>query len=251
MTSHIEEAALNDYVDGLLSAEARAGVERHLAACDACASSAAALFRLVARLGALPRSVPPRGDLRPAIRARIGAVSAALEVAAGVPGAAAARGGATPGAGARPLRLRRRFALAAAAVLLVASTATVTRWLVLREGRGATGAAEAGAVASTGATEPGREPEASDVALAAFHRDESRYTSAIAELEGALRRERTGLSPETLGILRRNLEVIDRALAESRAALDRDPANAELGRMILSTYSQKLELLRRARESTS
>ncbi|HET9986527.1 MAG TPA: zf-HC2 domain-containing protein [Longimicrobiales bacterium] len=247
MTSHIAEAALNDYVDGVLSAEARAGVERHLAECDACASSAAALFRLVARLGALPRSVPPREDLRPAIRARIGAVSAAVEAAAGVPAEAAARPGATPGDGARRLRLRRRFALAAAAVLLVASTATVTRWLVLREGRGATGAVGASAVASTGATEA----EASDVALAAFHRDESRYTAAIAELEGALRRERTRLSPETLGILRRNLEVIDRALAESRAALARDPANAELGRMILSTYSQKLELLRRARESTS
>lgn len=249
MTSHIDEAALNEYVDGSLPAEECARVERHLSACDACAASAAALFRLVEEVRALPRSVRPSRDLRPAIRARIGGLPDAPRRRAPVEPGPGARSGAAAralAAGVRP----RRLAQAAAVVLLVASTAAVTRWLVLRDAREA-GSAGAAAGAPAAVAAPDR-PEAGDVvALAAFRRDESRYTAAIAELEAALRRDRARLAPETLRILRRNLEVIDRALAESRAALARDPANAELERMILSTYSKKLELLRRAREFSS
>ena len=49
-----------------------------------------------------------------------------------------------------------------------------------------------------------------------------------------------------MAILERNLRVIDSALAESRAALKSDPANRSLGRLVLSAYEQKLELLKRA-----
>ncbi|HUP19296.1 MAG TPA: hypothetical protein VM778_05005, partial [Gemmatimonadota bacterium] len=54
------------------------------------------------------------------------------------------------------------------------------------------------------------------------------------------------LAPETMAIVRRNLEVIDAAIAELRAALERDPGNGELTRMLLATYQRKIELLEQA-----
>ena len=51
-------------------------------------------------------------------------------------------------------------------------------------------------------------------------------------------------------IVRRNLEVIDAAIAELQAALEDDPGNGELTRMLLATYQRKIELLEQAARST-
>jgi hypothetical protein len=61
----------------------------------------------------------------------------------------------------------------------------------------------------------------------------------------ALQERRERLSPETIASVERNLEVIDRALAEVRAALERDPGNKELTRMLVSTHRKKVDTLRR------
>ena len=81
---------------------------------------------------------------------------------------------------------------------------------------------------------------------ASFVRDERRYAAEIGQLQRQLAEQRERLSPATVAILERNLRVIDSALAESRAALKSDPANRSLGRLVLSAYEQKLELLKRA-----
>ena len=52
---------LVEYVDDELSAEGRAVVERHLAACDACAAEVRALREAAELVGSLPRAEAPRG----------------------------------------------------------------------------------------------------------------------------------------------------------------------------------------------
>jgi len=63
----------------------------------------------------------------------------------------------------------------------------------------------------------------------------------------AIVRERTGdLDPRTVAILESNLRLIDQAIAESRAAVVRDPASRFLRDQLNRTLDQKLELLRTA-----
>jgi len=70
------------------------------------------------------------------------------------------------------------------------------------------------------------------------------FDRASGELGRALALERHRLRPETVALLERNLEIIDAAIAESRAALARDPANAELRGLFAAAYRHKVELLR-------
>ena len=60
-------------------------------------------------------------------------------------------------------------------------------------------------------------------------------------------RERRGeLDSATVAVLVRNLVVIDRAIAQSRAALARDPHSPFLGDQLTRALGQKVELLRTA-----
>jgi anti-sigma-K factor RskA len=69
------------------------------------------------------------------------------------------------------------------------------------------------------------------------------FDRATNELGVILAAERGRLRPETVAVLERNLAVIDAAITESRAALARDPANAELRRLFAAASRQKVELL--------
>ena len=73
---------------------------------------------------------------------------------------------------------------------------------------------------------------------------ERSYEDAIADLQRALDDQQSGLAPETLRILQANLDIIDRALSESRAALHADPGNDALTEMLRSGYERKLDVLR-------
>jgi anti-sigma-K factor RskA len=70
------------------------------------------------------------------------------------------------------------------------------------------------------------------------------YDAAARELSGILAAERERLRPETVVLVERNLAIIDAALADARTALERDPANPELRRLLAAAYRQKVELLR-------
>jgi anti-sigma-K factor RskA len=70
------------------------------------------------------------------------------------------------------------------------------------------------------------------------------FDRASGELGRTLELERHRLRPETVALLERNLEIIDAAIAESRAALARDPANPELRGLFAAAYRHKIELLR-------
>jgi hypothetical protein len=81
-----------------------------------------------------------------------------------------------------------------------------------------------------------------DPVLAAAERD---YEAAANALLDALQKRQAEIQPETLVAVRANLEVIDRALAEVREALARNPQNPELNRMLVATHRKKVDVLRR------
>lgn len=115
------------------------------------------------------------------------------------------------------------WGLAAAAVLLIALSSSATLWWLRRS-------APPPAVRSADA-------------VASIELD---YASAATELGAALVQARTRLAPATVATIERNLAVIDSALAESRRALAGDPGNAALEYLVLASWRQKVDFLRRA-----
>ncbi len=160
----------------------------------------------------LPRRIEPPRDLWPGIATRIARAKTV-----------------TPAFGNGPARAAwmRPVWMAAAALALVVGSSLVT-WGIVRGGPGDPVADSRGAATLEG-----------------FAGLEAEYQGATDELLRAVRRGEVRLSPWTLTVLERNLRIIDEALAESRDALARDPANETLRLMILGTWRQKLDLLRR------
>lgn len=210
MTIHIEDDQLQDYLDGLLPDAKRAEVERHLGVCAACFRAERDLRNVLQEISALPTTIQPERDLRPAIHARIDAAGRSRVLDRTIGSA--------------------RWALAAAALLLVTTTSALT-WLLMRNST-----AETELVAS------GAWPDAAE----RFRVVEANYIAATNELEQTLQEQRTQLAPETVQLLEENLTIIDRALAEASAALRADPSNLALSEMLVAAYEKKLDLLRRA-----
>jgi anti-sigma factor RsiW len=74
---------------------------------------------------------------------------------------------------------------------------------------------------------------------------EAEYVRRAGVLARLVEQDRAMLAPATVATLERNLEVIDRAIEESRAALAADPASRELEMLLRATHEQKVELLER------
>ena len=161
----------------------------------------------------LPRNIEPPRDLWPEIADRISR-------------------GKVVSAEFGPARARRAWlrptALAAAAAVLVVLSSTVTTLVLRRPFQPSTALT----------TTPGL--------VADFAGIELEYVNAADEILRAVHAGEVQLSPVTVAVLERNLQVIDDAIRESREALARDPANAALRDMVLASYRHKLDLLRRA-----
>jgi anti-sigma factor RsiW len=215
MNEHPDERQLNDLADDTLSAADRLGVEAHVSSCAPCRDTVESLRVLRAGLRALPRDVAPPTHVLAAVHARIESVD-------------------PPAWYARP----RLLAAAAVALMVVSSAATA---LVLRGGADASApqAAAVEAARPAGTTRP--------VAAGGLERS---YEDAIAELQRTFALQRADLAPETLQVVETSLVVIDGALAEARAALEADPANAGLADLVRAGYERKLDLLRSATSHT-
>jgi hypothetical protein len=79
-------------------------------------------------------------------------------------------------------------------------------------------------------------------ALAAFRQSEG----TVETLKDEYERRRSSLSPETVATIEKNLEIVDHAIAEARAALAKDPSNPDLPLLLSGVYRQKAELLQDA-----
>jgi anti-sigma factor RsiW len=214
MDEHLDER-LSAYVDGALTGEALAAAEAHLAGCAACRDAVQGLRQVVGLARALDDR-PPSRDLWPGIAERITAARGAAVVA---------------------LKPRRRFVfsipqLAAAGVVLSLFSAGIAGTAVHL-------AARHGEPATAAATPAAGLPQ--HVAATA-----GPYDAAIDDLEGILAARRADLDSSTVRAVEASLRVIDRAIAQARAALLRDPNNPYLNGHLRSTLDRKLDLLRRA-----
>jgi hypothetical protein len=211
MTEHLTEEQLNDLADGVVAAQASA----HLDACADCRHELEQVQRVLARVQALPRGVAPRRDLLSGIHQAIGQETHSVQRAQWR----------------KQALWSLRVPLAAAAILLIITTALITRVLLDAQ----TGAQQAAQQERAGWL-VGRETEAL----------QQKYESAIAELEQLVAAQRAHLAPSTLQLLQQNLRVIDRAIRESQDALEQDPNSELIHDLLRSAYQRKLELLRRA-----
>jgi hypothetical protein len=75
---------------------------------------------------------------------------------------------------------------------------------------------------------------------------ETVYGHEIARLRRIVDERRALLDTATVGVIERNLTIIDQAIRESRAALAGDPASALLNEQLNNALEQKVELLRAA-----
>jgi hypothetical protein len=240
---------LSEYLDGDLAERERRQLEVHLQSCAECSATLAELESVVTRARDLVHDAPAE-DLWPGIAARI---------------AAPERREIAPGWWRRQLTLSLPQAVAAGLALVLLSTATmwmlgrapmpVTRGPSVAErppitggdgpaapsriaaGRGR-GASEnrSGAPQRRATATPG--PETVEVASI-----DPQYEATIASLERSLEQERARLDPSTVQVLERNLEIIDRALADARRAVAADPSNFYLRDHLARVMRQKVNLL--------
>lgn len=182
------------------------------------------VLRLRRAAGVLPPELSPAHDPWPGIKARIDAARV-------VPMTGILRSH-------TPHLSRRWWLIGAAAVLVVASSAITSVVLRTRSPvpQVVTGGAEP-------ATTPARHAGSRRELVSGMF---SQYDAAARDLEAVLRARRDRLSPATQRVLEESLRAIDQAIGEARAALEEDPASADMLGLLDSVYRQKLDLLRRA-----
>jgi hypothetical protein len=220
---------LSDYLADELDDLERSAMEAHLATCEACNQAMVDLARIVREAGALEDLAPP-AHLWDGIAAGIaaGRAGSVLEGDAAVLPFPRAR----PEAG----RLRVEMQpsrLAAAAVVLVALTASVTWWV---------GSARAGGTAAPDGLGSGPVTGVADGVPA----PPPGLADELASLEEVLASARGVLDPNTVRVIERSLSVIEQAIADSREALAQDPENAFLVEHLERMYRRKLVYLQDA-----
>ena len=229
MTCHDYDALLARDLEGELSPEERRSAEAHLTDCGRCSALRAELLGIAVAARELPLMSPSR-DLWDGIAARIDAPVLELQ-----PPAVRRAGG-------------RHFRMFAAAAALVIATAGATYLITL---------ASVGRDETRTATTPSDETaprigdsagnagvvlvydSATTAADAAFDRE-------VVQLRALLEQRRPNLDSATVAILERNLQIIDWAIAESRAALEKDPGSVLLNRQLHNALGKKVQVLRTA-----
>lgn len=250
MTCEQLDERLSDWLENELDPATRTRLERHVAACARCTALVADLALIRREAASLPELVPSR-DLWPGIEARIQAPVISLEqprVAHGSSG----RG-----------RARQGWWLGAAAAGLVAVTAGVTYYMTSQSVSDPVVAVTSvaaptvdtappvevapppAALVSTEERAPRREERPVASAPARTNEaEQSEYARDVAQLRAIVSERRTELDTATLAVLEKNLELIDRAIAESRAALQADPASDFLADQLARAMTKKVAILR-------
>lgn len=231
------------YMEGDLPPAERAEAERHLGECVACADALAELRAIASQAAQLPLLAPSR-DLWAGIEARISTPVTRLE--------------AVRTSVRRAPRRQWQFALAAGALIAVSAGTTY----MITTHSGATGSQPVTVATAT----PRRDSQPtvvpapvpaqqaapapispSNVSLASRKKNVSVtrvYDREIAMLDSVVHTRRESLDPKTIQIIEQNLKIIDNAIAESRAALARDPKSPLLTNRLDNVLGSKVQLLR-------
>lgn len=206
------EEKLNDYLDGVLSAEEVRAVEAELERDPAFRAEEQALRAMLAEAARLPKGVAPRRDLWPDIESRLSERA--------------------PASRSRSVyaRVYRGLVAMAAAVLIFAAG----MWY-----------ARNGAPVVYAPGDPNNATQhPPQVELASYKQIAQEYAGVRASLREALDKARPNLAPETVKVVDDSLATIDRAIGEIETALANDPGNPTLIRSLVAVYDQEVGLLR-------
>jgi anti-sigma factor RsiW len=208
-----------DFVDGELDPQVQHLAERHLQTCPACRELVADLRTVRAAAFTLDRKEPPATVLA-RIKERIAT------------GGTPSRGRLLSWPNTRPAWA---VWLAAAAALVVA---TVVGLLPLRPSRGP--APNGGAATENAALVDSVE---ADLQAAQAH-----YDKAIQGLEQIAKSDNGDLDPQVAAVFQKNLQVVDQAIDESRAALKTQPGSADVQTSLFEAMRTKVALLQQTVE---
>lgn len=217
--SHVncQDLPVADFVDGELDAAAQRAVERHIEGCPSCRALVADLRTVRAAAFTLER-LEPSPELLDRIQTRLR----------------------TEGTGSRRLvpwpNTREAWSvwLAAAAALILTTAIGIVP--LLRQGGDAPQSSEAGGAALIDSVE-------ADLQAA-----ESHYQKAIIGLEQIARSDTGELDPQVAAVLQKNLQVVDLAIDESRAALKAEPSSAPAQEGLFEAMRTKVALLQQTVE---
>lgn len=222
------DAMLSDSLEGTLDATRQAALERHAHECIRCGALLGDLMAITTQVRSLPDLVPAR-DLWDGIAARIEAPVVTLP--------------ARRGAG--PLWRRRPAAwIGAAAAALVVATAGITYVATQAFDHSTVTSVAATTPATPAATGPARLAGTIGAPATRQLRPEQVYDREIGALAAILQQRRAQLDTSTVRVIEHNLQIIDAAIAQSRAALAKDPASGFLSDQLNNALDQKVELLR-------
>jgi len=202
--------AIVELADGTLPDAERRSVEAHLERCAACRALAADLGRIRQAARTLEPLPPP-----PAVWLRLERTIAAD----------AADRGTTPW-----FRQTRWLALAASLVVVAGATA-----LMMRDPAAPPEAPPAAGNAAVGEIVQRIEGE--------LKMAEQHYQTALADLERIAASDGSVLDPAVTTALRQNVALVDRAIVDSRAALDSDPQNVPARESLFDALRRKVVLL--------
>lgn len=214
---------IQELVDGTLSPIRRAELQTHLDQCDDCRALVADLKKVRDAAAALDHPAPP-GHVWMQIAGRLrqeGRVAATSSVS---------RGG-------------HLTLLAIAATLVIAVGASIYVLLPLRQQASQTAqdatrpASTPGETGNAGGSDTVKSI-ADDLQIAEQH-----YQSAIDKLQKAADLNDGTIDRETAAVLQKNLQVINGAISESRAALQTDPQSTPARESLFEALRQKVTLL--------
>jgi hypothetical protein len=204
---------IQELVDGTLGPVRRAELQTHLDQCDDCRALVADLQKIRATAASLDRPQPPDHVWMQ--------IAGRLRQEGRVTGARASQ--------------RNLAWLALAASLVIAVGGSIYVLLPLRSQPANTVASPAGGNAAGGTPV---QSAADEVQLADQH-----IQAAIEGLQRAVDLDDGSLDPETKAVLQKNLQVLNGAITESRAALKTDPQNAPARASLFDALRQKVTLL--------
>lgn len=257
------ETHLGDFLEGALDGARRQECEEHQRTCPSCAALVRDLEQVVTAARALPLPSPTR-DLWPAIEARLEPAVFTLPVRTSTTGrpdiswrrlSVAAAILVTLSAGVSWNVARRTPANAPVASSTLATSdgaagdfttdtigdAAGATLLAVGDSNGAVRSLPVAAAASNGVSTPVRAVSNPT----RFFAIDTLYGQEIALLRTVAEEQLGLLDSGTVNIVRRNLDIIDQAILESRAALERDPNSGFLLDQLDRAYERKVDLLRR------
>jgi anti-sigma factor RsiW len=217
---HIER--IQELVDGTLGAIRRSDLEQHLAQCDACRALKDDLERIRDAAAALPPLAPPDG--------------AWLQIA-GRLRQEGRIGGTAPATA--PRRVSYAWLAIAATLVLVAGASML---VLLRSTPQAPAPAPPAATATPAPGNAGG-GEAVEAAQNAVDAAQVQYEKAIVNLQKVAQEHMNALDPQTSTVIEKNLGIIDRAIAENRAAVKAEPSSVAARATLFEALRQKVSLL--------